>query len=49
MEDREVEFYSLEQKYGREEAILIASEEWGVSVYIVEQKVKEWEDYTKWL
>lgn len=47
--DKEFEFYSLEQRHGREEAILIAAEEWGESVNIVKQKVKEWEDILKWL
>lgn len=47
--EKESEFYSLEIKYGKEEAIRIAAEEWGESVNIVKQRVKEWEDITKWL
>ena len=44
----EFEFYALEQKHGREEAILIASEEWGISVYVLKEKIKIWEDLLKW-
>ena len=33
-----------EVKYGKEEAILIASEEWGMSTYQVEIRVKEWDN-----
>jgi len=48
VEDMEYEFYALEQKYGREEAIRIASEEWGVSENVLKQKIKIWEDLLKW-
>lgn len=47
-EDMEMEFYALEQKYGREEAIQVASEEWGISVYVLMEKIKVWEDLLKW-
>ena len=43
-DEREFEYYDWEKEYGREEAIRIASEEWGMSTYQVEMLVKRWED-----
>ena len=43
-EERETDYIDWEVKYGKEEAILIASEEWGMSTYQVETKVKEWDN-----
>ena len=43
-EAREFEYIDWEVKYGKEEAILIASEEWGMSTYQVEIRVKEWDN-----
>ena len=43
-EERESDYIEWEVKYGKEEAILIASEEWGISTYQVETKVKEWDN-----
>ena len=40
-EERETDYIDWEVKHGKEEAILIASEEWGMSTYQVETKVKE--------
>lgn len=42
--DREYEFYAWEQKYGTEEAIRVAAEEWGTSEPQVKLLVKGWED-----
>ncbi len=47
-EEREFEFYAWEKQYGSEEAIRIASEEWGISRTRVEIMVKNWEGAT-WL
>ena len=43
-DEREFEYYDWEKEFGREEAIRIASEEWGMSTYQVEMLVKRWED-----
>ena len=43
-DEREFQFYDWEKQYGREEAILVASEEWGLSTYIVREKVEFWEN-----
>jgi len=43
-EEREIEFYAWEKQWGTEEAIRIASEEWGVSTVAVKLMVREWED-----
>lgn len=43
-DERESDYIDWEVKYGKEEAILIASEEWGISTYQVETKVKEWDN-----
>ena len=43
-DEREFEYYDWEKDFGREEAIRIASEEWGMSTYQVEMLVKRWED-----
>ena len=43
-EERETDYIDWEVKHGKEEAILIASEEWGMSTYQVETKVKEWDN-----
>ena len=43
-EEREFQFYDWEKQYGREEAILVASEEWGLSTYVVKEKVEFWEN-----
>ena len=37
-EERETDYIDWEVKYGKEEAILIASEEWGISTYQVKLK-----------
>ena len=41
---KERQFWDWENKYGTEEAIEVAAEEWGISTHRVKQKVKEWED-----
>jgi len=46
--EMEYEFYALEKQYGREEAIRIASEDWGVSEHFLKEKIKVWEDLLKW-
>ena len=43
-DEREFEYYDWEKDFGREEAIRIASEEWGMSTYQVEMLVRRWED-----
>ena len=43
-EERETDYIDWEVKYGKEEAILIASEEWGISTYQVKLKVEEWDN-----
>jgi len=43
-DDKELEYYAWERQYGREEAILIAAEEWGTSTVLVEQQVKKWDN-----
>jgi hypothetical protein len=47
-EDREIEFYAWEKQWGTEEAVRIASEEWGISTVAVKLMVREWED-SVWL
>jgi len=43
-DEKELEYYAWERQYGREEAILIAAEEWGTSTVLVEQQVKKWDN-----
>ena len=43
-EERESDYIDWEVKHGKEEAILIASEEWGISTYQVKLKVEEWDN-----
>lgn len=43
-EARETDYIDWEVKHGKEEAILIASEEWGISTYQVKIKVEEWDN-----
>ena len=43
-DERESDYIDWEVKYGKEEAILIASEEWGISSYQVKIKVEEWDN-----
>ena len=43
-DEKEFEYYDWEKEHGREEAIRIASEEWGMSTYQVEMLVRRWED-----
>ena len=42
--EKETQFWAWEEKYGHDEAIEVAAEEWGVSTYKVKQLIKEWED-----
>ena len=48
-EQQEFQFYDWEKQYGREEAIQIASEEWGYSTYVIQKKVEEWESWDRHL
>ena len=43
-EDMECDWMDWELKHGREEAILIAAEEWGWSTFRVEKQVEKWEN-----
>ena len=43
-EDREFEYYAWEKQYGKEEAIRVAADEWGISETQVRLLVQKWED-----
>tara|TARA_R100000005_G_C4891109_1_gene137901 strand:+ start:181 stop:333 length:153 start_codon:yes stop_codon:yes gene_type:complete len=43
-EEMEDQFMDWEIEHGKEEAILIAAEEWGWSTYRVEKLVEKWEN-----
>ena len=44
LDDMEVDFMGWELKYGRDEAIEIAAEEWGWSNFRVVKQVEKWEN-----
>jgi len=48
MSDKELEFYGWETQHGTDEAVRIASEEWGSSENQVRILILKWEDSTKW-